>query len=78
MTSANNVATLGADPFARRSPPMARLWKTWRRPITRIVFGLAFIVVWEASVRLGWVDSLFLASPSQVAARLVKVFADER
>ena len=29
-----------------------------------------FLVAWELSVRLGWIDSLFLASPVETAAKL--------
>jgi NitT/TauT family transport system permease protein len=77
MTQVNHVATLsGIEPRVRRPSAAARFWKTWRRSTTRVAFALAFIILWEASIRFGWVDPLFLSSPSQVAVRLVQVFAD--
>ena len=77
MTAANNATLLQRSAERARSAPMlARIWKAWRRPVTRLVFGFSFIFIWEASVRLGWVDPLFLSSPSQVIVRLIEVFAD--
>jgi ABC-type nitrate/sulfonate/bicarbonate transport system permease component len=49
---------------------------TWRSTVTRIVVALAFLGLWELSVRAGWVNPLFLASPSKVAVRLYQVFAN--
>ncbi|HXS42558.1 MAG TPA: ABC transporter permease [Stellaceae bacterium] len=77
MTAAHNATLLERSAERSRSAPtLARIWKAWRRPVTRLVFGFSFIFIWEASVRLGWVDPLFLSSPSQVVARLIEVFAD--
>jgi ABC-type nitrate/sulfonate/bicarbonate transport system permease component len=53
-----------------------RFWYRGRTPITRILATIIFLAVWEAAVRLGWVDPLFLASPTQVLARLIEVFRD--
>jgi len=55
---------------------LASLWLRRRTPITRSLAALAFLGVWEWSVRAGMVDPLFLSSPTQVAARLAQVFAD--
>ena len=52
------------------------LWSNYRTAITRTVAVTVFLFVWEAAVRWGGVSPLFLSSPSAVAARFVKVFAD--
>jgi ABC-type nitrate/sulfonate/bicarbonate transport system permease component len=51
-------------------------WARRRTPLTRTLAALVFLGVWEWSVRAGWVEPLFLSSPSQVAVRLYQVFAD--
>jgi len=33
----------------------------------RIMIFLFFLILWEASAYLGWIDSFFFASPSRVA-----------
>lgn len=38
----------------------------------RIFIFLAFLVLWEISANLGWIDSFFFASPSRVATCFVK------
>jgi ABC-type nitrate/sulfonate/bicarbonate transport system permease component len=55
---------------------LAGLWQRHRTPLTRTLAALAFLGVWEWSVRAGMVDPLFLSSPTQVAVRLAQVFAD--
>ena len=46
-----------------------------RAALTRAVASIGFLILWELAVRLGWVNALFLAAPSQVAVRLYQVFA---
>jgi ABC-type nitrate/sulfonate/bicarbonate transport system permease component len=46
-----------------------------RAGFTRAAASIGFLILWEAAVRLHWVNPLFLSAPSQVAVRLVKVFA---
>jgi ABC-type nitrate/sulfonate/bicarbonate transport system permease component len=58
------------------SAVLAVLWQRRRTPITRTIATVAFLAVWEWSVRAGWVDPLFLSSPSAVAVRLAQVFMD--
>jgi NitT/TauT family transport system permease protein len=41
--------------------------------LIRIVALLAFLVLWEVSVRLGWIDKLFLAGPIDAVLRLSPV-----
>jgi len=74
-----------ADAIARarggagRWRPVAGVLRRWRRgrtPVTRAIASVAFLGLWELAVRAGWVDPLFLSSPSQVALRLYQVFAD--
>jgi ABC-type nitrate/sulfonate/bicarbonate transport system permease component len=67
------VAALSAD---ARGQTLARLWRRRRTPITRTIAAAIFIAIWEMAVRAGWVDPLFLSSPSEVALRLVQVFAN--
>lgn len=55
---------------------LAAFWERRRTPLTRTAAALAFLGIWEWSVRAGWVDPLFLSSPSAVALRLYQVFAD--
>jgi NitT/TauT family transport system permease protein len=38
--------------------------------LIRIIALLAFLVLWEVSVRLGWIDKLFLAGPIDAVLRL--------
>lgn len=38
--------------------------------LIRVVAILAFLVLWEAAVRLGWIDRLFLAGPIEAVLRL--------
>jgi ABC-type nitrate/sulfonate/bicarbonate transport system permease component len=54
----------------------AAFWTKHRTAITRTVAVVLFLLVWEGAVRFGGVSPLFLRSPSAVALRLVKVFAD--
>jgi ABC-type nitrate/sulfonate/bicarbonate transport system permease component len=65
-------STAPAQPVAM----LLRRWSRVRTPVTRAAATLAFLGVWELAVRAGWVDPLFLSSPSQVAVRLYQVFAD--
>jgi ABC-type nitrate/sulfonate/bicarbonate transport system permease component len=62
------------DPPAE--PPLSAIWTKHRTAITRTVAVGLFLFVWEAVVRWGGVSPLFLSSPSAVAARLFKVFAE--
>jgi ABC-type nitrate/sulfonate/bicarbonate transport system permease component len=55
---------------------LAAVWQRRRTPITRTIATVVFLAVWELSVRAGWVDPLFLSSPSAVAVRLAQVFMD--
>ena len=55
---------------------LSLLWQRQRTPITRTLAALAFLGVWELAVDAGWVEPLFLSSPSQVAVRLAQVFAN--
>lgn len=48
----------------------------WRTPLTRGIAVFGCLAVWEYVVRGNIVDPLFLASPTQVAVRIFKVFAD--
>lgn len=54
----------------------AHFWERRRTPITRALATFAFLAAWEWAVRGGFIDPLFLSSPSQVAVRLYQVFAD--
>ena len=54
----------------------AAFWTRHRTAITRTAAVVVFLLVWEGAVRFGGVSPLFLSSPSAVALRLVKVFAD--
>lgn len=55
---------------------LAALWERRRTPVTRTAAALVFLGLWEWAVRGGFVDPLFLSSPSAVAVRLYQVFAD--
>ena len=39
--------------------------------VIRLGTIVLFLVAWEMSVRLGWIDPLFLASPIETAAALI-------
>ncbi|HUB95754.1 MAG TPA: ABC transporter permease [Stellaceae bacterium] len=55
---------------------LGAFWQRRRTPITRAVATIAFLGIWELAVEAGWVDPLFLSSPSAVAVRLAQVFRD--
>jgi len=57
-------------------PSLSAFWMKHRTAITRTVAIVSFLFVWEAVVRWGGVSPLFLSSPSAVAVRTVKVFAN--
>lgn len=46
----------------------------WRRPLTGTATVVAILVVWEAVVRFGLLDPLYLSSPSGIAAVGVDLF----
>ena len=68
----------GAEEAVAASPPftLRTLLRRRRTPLTRAFAAIVFFGVWELAVRAGWVEPLFLSSPSAVAVRLVEVFAD--
>jgi ABC-type nitrate/sulfonate/bicarbonate transport system permease component len=72
-------AGVTATPAVRANPltgVIRRLRAPKRRAgLTRAAASIGFLILWEAAVRLNWVNPLFLAAPSQVALRLFKVFA---
>lgn len=71
-TGVTPAPAVAAKPAAVRK----RAWLPKNRAgLTRTLASLGFIVLWELAVRLGWVNPLFLAAPSQVAVRLYQVFA---
>jgi ABC-type nitrate/sulfonate/bicarbonate transport system permease component len=76
MTPADDIAGGGSALSLRFTDAFSRFWDRRRTPVTRLIATVAFLAVWEGAVRLGWVDPLFLSAPSQVAERLVQVFAD--
>src|SRR5580698_10638525 len=55
---------------------MTTFWGRHRTALTRTIAVAVFLFVWEAAVRWGGVSPLFLSSPSAVALRLIKVFAN--
>jgi ABC-type nitrate/sulfonate/bicarbonate transport system permease component len=62
---------------AHETPRAFAAWLRRRRtPLTRTLAAALFVGAWELAVRAHWVEPLFLSSPSAVAKRLVKVFAD--
>jgi ABC-type nitrate/sulfonate/bicarbonate transport system permease component len=75
MSRASELAVTRPSVEERR-PALAALWQRHRTPLTRGMAAIVFLGVWEWVVRAGMVDPLFLSSPSQVAVRLVQVFAD--
>jgi NitT/TauT family transport system permease protein len=45
------------------------------RPLTRQLIGLAVLLaVWEAAARAGWLNPLYMPSPSKIGAALVTLF----
>lgn len=65
-----------ANQATAEQAPFIDLWKKHRTLITRTAAIALFLFAWEAAVRWGGVSPLFLSSPSGVAARMIKVFAD--
>ena len=76
MSRASELAVTRPSVKEQRPAALAGLWQRHRTPLTRGLAAFVFLGVWEWAVRAGMVDPLFLSSPSQVAVRLVQVFAD--
>ena len=76
MSRASGLAVERAGGKETGSAALAALWQRHRTPLTRTLAALAFLGVWEWAVDAGMVDPLFLSSPTQVALRIVQVFAD--
>jgi ABC-type nitrate/sulfonate/bicarbonate transport system permease component len=76
MSRASELAVTRPERKEQRPATLAALWQRHRTPLTRTLAALVFLGAWEWAVRAGMVDPLFLSSPSQVAVRLVQVFAD--
>ena len=76
MSRASELAVTRPSVEEQRPAALAALWQRHRTPLTRGLAAIVFLGVWEWVVRAGMVDPLFLSSPSQVAVRLVQVFAD--
>jgi ABC-type nitrate/sulfonate/bicarbonate transport system permease component len=74
MSRASGLAVSPAGVKEGRPAPRTALWLRYRTPLTRTAAALVFLGLWEWSVRDGWVDPLFLSSPTQVIARLWQVF----
>jgi ABC-type nitrate/sulfonate/bicarbonate transport system permease component len=75
MTSAKGVIEVRGESQRLHLGGIAQFLRRARSSLTRLIATLAFLGIWELSVRAGWVDPLFLSSPSQVAVRLYQVFA---
>ncbi len=58
-----------------REPGSARFRSTSAIWIYRVVGLVLLLGLWEAAVRLGWVNRLFLAPPSGIAVTLVQLVA---
>ena len=61
---------------AADAPPERSLWKRNENFILGLVSVIAFLLFWEFSVRLGWVNPLFTSSPSRIFATGFEMFAD--
>jgi ABC-type nitrate/sulfonate/bicarbonate transport system permease component len=64
----------GARPFMGRM--LREVWKRHQTAITRLIAVGLVLGLWEWAVTSGKINSLFLASPSGVVARLFEVFAN--
>lgn len=67
----------GADylPIAERRTWLQAVWHAHQGKITRTLAVILVLGAWEAVVRSGTVDPLFLSSPYLVAVRLAEMFA---
>lgn len=68
------VSRPGARPLIG-APPVSSAYRVWWKRRRAVLIGTAgwavFLGVWEAAVRLRWIDTPFLAAPGQVASTLV-------
>lgn len=67
------------SPSARLSGPRARYLAAQQRRkrqvhLWRILILIAFVVLWEVSARMGWVDAFVVSSPTRMAATLVSLY----
>ncbi len=50
--------------------------RQYRIAVIRVLIFAAFLVLWEAAVRLGWIDGFIFSSPSRVAKTFCGMWAD--
>lgn len=55
--------------------PFAVWWDRKRALVTALVGWLVVLVSWELAVRFEWVNTLFIAAPTEVVAELVELFS---
>ena len=58
------------------APPQRSLWQRNENFLLGLGSVAAFLLFWEVSVALGWVNPLFTSSPSRIAATGYEMFAD--
>ena len=57
--------------------PFARWWRRGGLAATLRIGGLvALLAIWETGSRAGWIDPLFVSSPSLIVAKLIDMVAD--
>jgi ABC-type nitrate/sulfonate/bicarbonate transport system permease component len=75
MKTSAQVTELSLNTQSGSEPQRLRiLWRFVVRFLSPLTIA-AILIFWEASVDLGWIDPLFLASPSQIAQRTIEMFA---
>jgi NitT/TauT family transport system permease protein len=58
------------------APPQRSLWQRNENFLLGVVSVTAFLLFWEFSVSLNWVNPLFTSSPSRIAATGFEMFRD--
>ena len=74
VTPADDLAA--PDDTTADAPPNRLLWKRNENLILGLVSVSAFLLFWEFSVRLGWVNPLFTSSPTRIFATGFEMFRD--
>src|SRR5262245_38545995 len=60
----------------RRVPGPPSWWQRHENGLLGTFAVLVFLALWEAAVRLAWVNPLFTSSPSRIATAAAQMFAD--
>lgn len=65
-----------AQTAERRPPPPSTFWSRHENTLLGVIAVAIFLAFWEFTVAAGWVNPLFISSPSRIAVAAYGLFAD--